>query len=110
MEIITVILGVAAYGFSRWNRPACKFWRKVSKDPNGSFLMLKSDPTWKIEEQKDGEAYIKLLHHNEWSGPYLLYIPMLNKTVYIFGKYPGYLAYQKKYLNKVKSNSTENPN
>lgn len=72
------------------------FWRKASKRPNFVYEQLVRSDAWELDDGKTK------LNKKEYDGPFLLYVPKLNKTVKFFGKVGKYESHQKNIEEKMR--------
>jgi hypothetical protein len=66
------------------------FWKKASKNPNFIYEQLSKDDAWLID---DGSTQT---NKNGYDGPFLLYVPSLEKTIRFYGKVGEYEESQKR--------------
>jgi len=102
IEIIAlVILGAGVYWFFILRPERLDFWKVAARHPDAAYEHFRSDPCWKIFEEKLPEDYRSIVPKSEWVGPFWLVVPKLgNKTLHVFGKYPILEQSQNNFLSK----------
>jgi len=88
--IFIIVLATLFYYFIIVRNGNLSFWKKASKNPDFVYKQLLEDDAWIIA---DGEIKI---NKEKFDGPFLLYIPSINKTVKFYGEVGKYRDSQKK--------------
>lgn len=85
-----------------------KFWRAVARRPDESYEYFISHPeVWFVADTpgvKDFLGEFRKLNPNwerEWTGPFRLYVPKIERFVHIFGKVNQYEEEQKRILDSL---------
>jgi hypothetical protein len=99
LEWIVLVLAVAIYLYIRSRRPSARFWRAAATYPEVAFQWFTTEECWHvaIEEGEDTGR-----PSAEWTGPFRLYVPSLDRTVRIYGRYPDFEQSQSRFLARAK--------
>lgn len=73
------------------------FWKKAAKNPDFVYQKLLKDSAWICD---DGRLNISINKDN-FVGPFLLYVPSINRTVKFYGKVNKYETSQKKIIKNL---------
>lgn len=99
--LIVLVVGVAAYWFFVLRPGRLTFWRVAGKHPDAAYDHFKSDPCWRVFEERLPHDYRGLVPRSEWTGPFRLVVPRLgDRMIYVFGKYPTFEKSQNDFLSK----------
>ncbi len=93
--LIAIVLVIAFYLVIAKNGKL-GFWRKASKRPNFVYEQLVKSDAWELDNG------VTKFNKKEYVGPFLLYVPRLNKTVKFFGKIGKYESNQKSIEEKMR--------
>ena len=97
MEIIIfiIILAILFYYFVMVKNGNLSFWKKAAKNPDFVYEQLSKDNVWIID---DGNTKI---NKEKFDGPFLLYVPSINKTIKFYGEIGKYKNSQKRIEEKL---------
>jgi len=103
MEIVgsMLIIVIVYFIFSTLKFGNVKFWKAAKDNPDEAFLFINMDENFFVFSRKPDSGYRANLPEGDWVGPFKLHVPSCRQTFTIYGKSPGYVDSQKKFLKNV---------
>src|SRR4030042_936912 len=101
--LIIIVIIIFLYWFFILRSGKLDFWKIASKYPDEAYDFFRSKECWKVFEENLPDNYRSLVPKDDWSGPFRLWIPRLEKMIYIFGRYSDFEQAQNEFMIKIKS-------
>lgn len=96
MNVVITVVILVVIGYFLINKGKLSFWKKVGKNPDAAYdYLVKHPDVWKIIYKGDDTT----LDSREWTGPFRLYVPSIDKVIMIYGKIELYEKEQTRLLN-----------
>ena len=104
MKILFIgVIFIFVYWFLILKPGKINFWKIISKYPDIAYDFFQTNKYFKIFNETLPDNYKSIVPKKYWTGPFRLWVPKINKMVYIFGKYPEFETEQEKFLDIIKN-------
>ena len=99
LEIILLVTAIATVWWVLSRQGKLKFWQIAKKHPDAAYALFSTEDCWYVGELPPN------VNRSDVMGPFRLYVPSLNQTIKVYGRFPDFEESQELFIREVQKYS-----